>query len=172
MERNYAIQAIPPATLAELRNKDDAGAPPRLVTDTKGGSPLRCCMERSGPGESLAFVSYSPLHRWARETGADPGAYDETGPVFIHPHDCGGWTGAPGGGYPDAMRGELRVLRAYSAEGCILGGRLIDARGGAGPSVEGGLDELYGDPRVAAVHVRAVEFGCFLAETRRSDGQR
>lgn len=112
MEPTYEIQAIPSDVLAELRAKDDAGAAPRRVVHTEGGSPLRCCMERSEPGESLAFVSYSPLRRWARETGADPGAYDETGPVFIHPHDCGGWAGAPGGGYPDAMRGDLRVLRA------------------------------------------------------------
>ena len=27
--------------------------------------------------------------------------------------------------------------------------------------------ELYADPEVAVVHVRCVEFGCFVAETRR-----
>ncbi|WP_326806988.1 DUF1203 domain-containing protein [Streptomyces sp. NBC_01775] len=167
MESIYDIRAIAPRVLNELRVKDDAGAPPRRVADTDGGSPLRCCMERSKPGETLAFVSYAPLRRWARETGADPGAYDEVGPVFVHPLDCGGRRG-PTGSFPEAMRGERRTLRAYSARGCILGGLLLDGSQERTPTIEEGLAELYADPRVAAVHVRAVEFGCFLVETRRA----
>ncbi|MBO8197146.1 DUF1203 domain-containing protein [Streptomyces smyrnaeus] len=167
MSTDYEIRAIPAQTLEELRTRDDAGAPPRRVVDEEGGNPLRCCLERSRPGETLALVSYAPLRRWARETGADPGAYDEVGPVFIHPHDCGGWAGAADGGYPEAMRGERRTLRAYSADGRILGGLLLDGTREKTPTVEEGLAQLYADPLVAAVHVRAVEFGCFLAETRR-----
>lgn len=34
-------------------------------------------------------------------------------------------------------------------------------------TIEDGLSELYQDPEVAAVHIRAVAFGCFQAETRR-----
>ncbi|NSC24764.1 DUF1203 domain-containing protein [Streptomyces albus subsp. chlorinus] len=163
----YEIRALAPTTLAELRVRDDAGAAPRTRMDTEGGTPLRCCLERSKPHETLALVSYAPLRRWARETGADPGPYDETGPVFIHPQDCGGWAGAPDGAYPEAMRGERRALRAYSAEGRILGGLLLDQGRADTPSIEEGLVRLYADPRVAAVHVRAVEFGCFHVETRR-----
>ncbi|MFE9390874.1 DUF1203 domain-containing protein [Streptomyces sp. NPDC006784] len=163
----YEVRAIPPGTLQELRARDDAGAPPRTVVDEEGGNPLRCCLERSRPGETFALVSYAPLRRWARETNADPGAYDEVGPVFIHPHDCGGWAGAPDGGFPEAMRGERRTLRAYSAQGNILGGLLLDRTRQGAPTVEEGLEQLYADPLVAAVHVRAVEFGCFQVETRR-----
>ncbi|WFB06710.1 DUF1203 domain-containing protein [Streptomyces sp. LX-29] len=160
----YEVRAIAPEVLERLRERDDAGRPPRLVTEEgEGGTPLRCCLGRSGPGEELALLSYAPLRRWARETGADPGAYDETGPVFVHAVDCGGWSGDPGR-YPVALHGERRVLRAYSARGTILGGRLLD---GQAVSVERALAELYADPEVAAVHVRAVEFGCFHAETRR-----
>ncbi|WP_431981085.1 DUF1203 domain-containing protein [Streptomyces qinglanensis] len=163
----FEVRAIPPGTLQELRARDDAGAPPRTVVDAQGGSPLRCCLERSRPGETLALVSYAPLRRWARETNADPGPYDEVGPVFIHPRDCGGWAGTPDGGCPEAMRGGLRTLRAYSAQGRILGGLLLDRGRKGAPTVEEGLARLYADPRVAAVHVRAVEFGCFQVETRR-----
>ncbi|MGP3973724.1 DUF1203 domain-containing protein [Streptomyces sp. 8N114] len=168
MNSSYEIRAIPPRTLDELRTRDDAGAPPRRVVDEEGGNPLRCCLERSKPGEALALVSYAPLRRWARETGADPGAYDEVGPVFIHHHDCGGWSGAPDGSYPEAMRGARRTLRAYSTEGRILGGLLLDQGREGAPTLEEGLTRLYGDPRVAVVHVRAVEFGCFHLETRRA----
>ncbi|MBO8191633.1 DUF1203 domain-containing protein [Streptomyces oryzae] len=170
MNRSYEIRAIPPRTLDELRTRDDAGAPPRRMVDEEGDNPLRCCLERSKPGETLALVSYAPLRRWAQETGADPGAYDEVGPVFIHPDDCGGWAGAGDGRYPETMRGERRVLRAYSAEGRILGGLLLDQEREGTPPLEVGLARLYDDPRVAAVHVRAVEFGCFQLETRRVAG--
>ncbi|WP_369208954.1 DUF1203 domain-containing protein [Streptomyces sp. PU-14G] len=168
MTTHYTILALTPETLAELRTRDDAGAPPRTVTDTDGGTPLRCCLRRSGPGETLCLVSYAPLRRWARETGAEPGPYDEVGPVFIHPEDCGGWAGGLDGGYPDAMRGDRRALRAYSAEGRILGGLLVEERRPGAPTIEESLTRLYADPRVAAVHVRAVEFGCFHTETRRA----
>ncbi len=167
MSDQYEIRAIDPHALRELRVRDDAGNPPRPVTeDGEGGNPLRCCLGRSEPGESLALVSYAPLRRWAHETAAEPGPYNEVGPVFIHPGDCGGWAG---GTFPDTMRGTRRVLRAYSAEGSILGGRLIDGEGtGADLTIEEGLADLYENPLVAAVHVRAVEFGCFLVETRRA----
>jgi len=128
-------------------------------TDEEGGSPLRCCLRHSTPGERIALVSYAPLRRWAAETGVDPGAYDEQGPVFIHAEAeaCAG-PGA-GEGYPFA--GAHRVLRRYSGEGRILGGRLEEALG------EGAFEEAFADPEVAVVHVRAVEYGCFLYEVRR-----
>jgi hypothetical protein len=64
------------------------------------------------------------------------------------------------------MRGDRRVLRAYTADGRILRGRYVEAGAGR-PTIEEELEELYRDPAVAAVHLRAVEFGCFLLETRR-----
>lgn len=166
----YEIRAIAPATLRALRVRDDAGQAPRSVVDEEGGTPLRCCLARSTPGERLLLVSYAPLRRWAAETGADPGAYDEVGPIFIHPDECAGWPGegAATEGYPQAMRGELRVLRAYSARGEILGGRLlIEGSAERGGGIDEALEQWYDDPRVAAVHIRAVDYGCFHAETRR-----
>jgi hypothetical protein len=126
--------------------------------DDEGGAPLRCCLRRSEPGERIALLSYAPLRRWAAETGADPGAYDERGPVFVHADDCGG---------PDStshpFTGAHRVLRRYSAEGRILGGRLVDPS----ESFDEAFAEAFTDLEVALVHVRAVEYGCFLYEVRR-----
>ncbi|MFF5720755.1 DUF1203 domain-containing protein [Streptomyces buecherae] len=169
----YEIRPIAPEVLRALRVRDDAGRAPRVVVDEDGGNPLRCCLGRGTPGERLMLVSYAPLRRWAAETGATPGAYDEVGPVFIHPKPCAGWSGdgrdATPDGYPRGIVGERRVLRAYSAEGRILGGRLlIQGSPEHGGSPAEALAEWYRDPRVAAVHIRAVEYGCFLAETRRA----
>ncbi|SFT02947.1 DUF1203 domain-containing protein [Saccharopolyspora flava] len=147
--------------LAELRQTDDAGRQREPFVDEVGGAPLRCCLRKVRPGERVALVSYAPVRRWAAETGAAPGAYDEVGPVFIHADACGGPDDA---GWPEEIRGSRRVLRAYSAEGRILGGCLLD---GNTELAERTASDLLMDPEVAVVHVRAVEFGCFLFEVRR-----
>ncbi|EYT81106.1 hypothetical protein CF54_21540 [Streptomyces sp. Tu 6176] len=156
----HRARAIEPGVLSRLRERDDAGRPAVPFTDPEGGAPLRCCLRRSEPGERLALVSYAPLRRWAARTGADPGAYDEQGPVFVHAGECAG---------PDAaerlpLTHARRVLRRYGAEGRILGGALVEP--GAG-RFDAALTEAFDDPAVALVHVRAVEYGCFLYEVRR-----
>ncbi|MDP9847404.1 DUF1203 domain-containing protein [Streptosporangium lutulentum] len=161
--RTFAIDA---EVVAELRVRDDAGRPPRLIVDAEGGSPLRCCLRRSLPGERLALLSYAPLRRWAARTGGDPGPYEELGPVFVHAEPCEG----PGGtGFPVDVGGERRVFRAYDAAGDILGGQLVDHHVSCDAiAAETILAEQFADPEVALVHVRAVEFGCFLFEAHRA----
>ncbi|EFL15141.1 DUF1203 domain-containing protein [Streptomyces sp. C] len=164
---------IPPATLTALRARDDAGRPCVPYEDPEGGAPLRCCLRRSRPGELIALVSYAPLRRWAAATGADPGAYDEQGPVFVHGAACPG--PAAGSGHPFANAGALRTVRRYDAGGRILGGRVLtlpEAGDEAGDeaghqAVDQALAEAFADPLTALVHVRAAEFGCFLFEVRR-----
>ncbi|MEU5315655.1 DUF1203 domain-containing protein [Streptomyces sp. NPDC021056] len=152
----YTARPITPEILKELRSTDDAGRRMVPVTDEEGGAPLRCCLRRGAPGERIALVSYAPLRRWAARTGAEPGAYDEQGPVFIHAEEC---AGPQPDGYPFA--GAHRTVRRYSAEGHILGGELV-----AAPDDEA-FRNAFDDPAVALVHVRAVEYGCFLYEVRR-----
>ncbi|MGI5454865.1 DUF1203 domain-containing protein [Streptomyces sp. CA-249302] len=147
---------IDPSALKELRTADDAGRPPSPFTDDEGGAPLRCCLRRSEPGERIALVSYAPLRRWAAESGAEPGAYDEQGPVFIHAEEC---DGPDPEGHP--FPGAHRTVRRYSADGHILGGELVDT------ADDEAFRNAFDDPSVALVHVRAVEYGCFLYEVRR-----
>ena len=116
---SFEVRAIAPDVLRDLLWSDDNGRPPVLLTDAEGGAPLRCCLRPSQAGEQIALVSYAPLRRWARQTGVDPGPYDEVGPVFIHPAVCGGPDGT---GYPNWLAAGRRVLRAYSADGRILAG--------------------------------------------------
>jgi hypothetical protein len=165
------VHAIEAAALRQLRQRDDAGHPPRLLIPVGGGEPLRCCLRRSQPGEQIALVSYAPLRRWAQRTGADPGPYEEVGPVFIHPEPCEGPVGT---GIPSGFLGRHFVLRAYRADGRILGGTLIEAPDAADTAAadtaaaEAQLLRLFADPDVAIVHVRAVEFGCFQFEVSRA----
>jgi hypothetical protein len=160
-----AVRAIAPEVVRDLLRTDDAGNPPRLLTDEEGGPPLRCCLRRIRPGERVALVSYAPLRRWARETGARPGPFDEVGPVFVHAGRC---PGPAGSGYPAELAAGRRVFRAYSADGGILGGRLFDPGPEPDPDAATAvLADMLADPAVAVVHARALEFGCFTFEVRR-----
>lgn len=163
----YTARPIDPAVLKDLRTADDADRPMVPFADEEGGAPLRCCLRRSEPGERIALVSYAPLRRWAAGTGADPGAYDEQGPVFIHADDC---PGPDLRGHP--FPGAHRTVRRYSAEGHILGGRLVENPEAFDDAFDDAFDEAFAeafaDPEVALVHVRAVEYGCFLYEVRRA----
>ncbi|MEU8171394.1 DUF1203 domain-containing protein [Microbispora hainanensis] len=164
----FEIRAIAPDVLDQLRKTDDAGRAPRRIVEEEGGNPLRCCLRRSQAGEAILLAAYAPLRRWAVETGADPGAYEEVGPVFVHEEPCEGPRPETGPGYPAAMGGPLRVFRTYRADGSILDGHLVDAHRSADPMAASILLEtLLENPEAALVHVRAVEFGCFLFEVRR-----
>ncbi|MFE4056999.1 DUF1203 domain-containing protein [Streptomyces sp. NPDC059096] len=163
---------IPSGVLAELRATDDSGRALRPFTVREDGvplrcvgSPLRCCLRGAVAGERIALVSYAPLRRWAAAHGAEPGAYDEAGPVFIHAGACPGPEDVAG--YPFARPGALRTLRRYDARGRIAGGRLFEIPEDATAGFDRALADAFAEPEVALVHVRAVEYGCFQFEVRR-----
>ncbi|MFD7640024.1 DUF1203 domain-containing protein [Kitasatospora sp. NPDC059795] len=153
------VRAVPAETLAELRRLDDSGRCHPVTVTEGAGAPLRCCLTRARVGERVVLLSYAPLRRWAEAAGCDPGAYLETGPVFVHADPCEGFAG----GWPDGFHGGQRVVRAYSKDGRILGGRV-----GEPDELPKLAAELLADPEIAVVHVRAVEYGCFMHEVRRA----
>ncbi|WP_344497537.1 DUF1203 domain-containing protein [Streptomyces enissocaesilis] len=163
----YTARPVGPTALKQLRDTDDADRACAPYTDEEGGAPLRCCLRLSEAGEHIALVSYTPLRRWAAETWARPGAYDEQGPVFIHAQGCEGPAGAVDG-YPFARPGALRTVRRYNAEGKITGGRLLEIPDGTTAGFDAAFAEALADPEVVLVHVRAVEYGCFHFEVRRA----
>ncbi|MFJ9179719.1 DUF1203 domain-containing protein [Streptomyces sp. NPDC102360] len=157
----YTALPIDPTVLKELRDVDDAGRPcaPYTATAADAGSPLRCCLRPIREGERIALVSYAPLRRWAAETGATPGAYDEQGPVFLHADVCGGYV--PGARYPFDRSGARRTVRRYDARGRIVGGDLLEIPADATAGFDAAFDEAFADPLVVQAHVRALEYGCY-----------
>src|SRR5581483_1246012 len=69
---SFQILAIPPAELDGIRaaGRDVAGNGYRPTVDRAGGSPLRCCLRLTRPGEQVALIAYRPA--------GTAGAYAET----------------------------------------------------------------------------------------------
>ena len=111
------------------------------------GSPLRCCLGRSGEGEPVVLFRYSPT--------AGRGVYEEVGPVFVHAEACDG--PARTDVLPEALSKAARVVRAYDGDGRIHTGELA-----ASGELESVVSTLLADPVVVEVQVRSVSHGCFL----------
>ena len=154
-EGKLIFEAIPPAKLQEIRaaGADEAGNPLAVQADTAGGSPLRCCLRESAPGERVLLIAYTP-------PGTD-GAYAERGPVFIHAEPCSGYL-TPGR-YPPALSHRQQVVRAYDQDGRIADGVLVSDGEHAITVIRG----LLARPDVTLVHLRNVGYGCYNFAVRR-----
>jgi hypothetical protein len=153
------IRAIEASTLRRLRTQghDDFGHRLEPRIDHEGGEPLRCCLRPSRPGESIVLISYAPV----RASAGDAGPYDEVGPVFVHTNECDGPTDPDR--YPAEWVDRPQVLRAYNADGAILGGARLEP----GDDRDEAARQLLADPEVAFVHSRNIVYGCYMLEIRR-----
>jgi len=87
--RTLVFEPIPAAELARIRaaGRDEAGNRVTPQADREGGSPLRCCLRETRPGEQVLLIAYTPP--------GTAGAYAERGPVFVHADPCGGYATPP-----------------------------------------------------------------------------
>ncbi|HEU0285871.1 MAG TPA: DUF1203 domain-containing protein [Nocardioidaceae bacterium] len=156
------IRPIPAETVRRLRDQghDDHGHAWEPRIDDEGGAPLRCCLRDSKPGEEIVLVSYAPVRATVGATG--PGPYDEVGPVFLHAQECDGYT--DDGGYPLGWVDRPQTLRAYDADGHILGGTQLEP----GDDRDAAARELLTDPDIAFLHSRNIVYGCYMLEIRRA----
>jgi hypothetical protein len=154
-EGRLLFEAISPAKLQEIRaaGADEAGNRLAVQADTAGGSPLRCCLRESAPGERVLLIAYTPP--------GTHGAYAERGPVSIHAEPCSGYL-TPGR-YPPALSHRPQVVRAYDQDGRIADGVLVSDGEHAITVIRG----MLARPDVTLVHLRNVGYGCYNFAVRR-----
>jgi Protein of unknown function (DUF1203) len=155
-EGRLIFEPIPPAELQQIRTAgvDEAGNRLSVQRTTAGGSPLRCCLRETAPGERVLLIAYTPP--------GTRGAYAERGPVFIHAEPCRGYLTPDR--YPPALSHRQQVVRAYGRDGRIADGVLADD----GEHAMAVIGELLGRPDVALVHLRNVGYGCYNFAVRQS----
>jgi hypothetical protein len=145
----FFYQAIAADVLDALRaaGRDEAGNPLEVQTDQDGGSPLRCCLRETQPGERVLLIAYTPP--------GTAGAYAERGPVFVHAERCDGYL-TPSE-YPPGLAHRQQVVRAYDGQGRIAAGVLA----ADGQQAQAVIGELLDRPGVELVHLRNVGYGCY-----------
>jgi hypothetical protein len=117
------------------------------VQADNGGSPVRCCLRETRPGERVMLIAYTPP--------GTAGAYAERGPVFVHADPCEGYPTPRR--YPPGLRHRMQVVRAYDRQGRIADGVLA----ADGLQAEAVIAEMLARPDVELVHLRNVGYGCY-----------
>ncbi|GLY16815.1 DUF1203 domain-containing protein [Kineosporia rhizophila] len=152
----FQVSAIPAPVLAQVREQgvDQHGNPVRSLVNTESqGAPLRCCLREAEVGEQIALIAYRPENRG--------GAYAEVGPIFVHPHDCGGYRDTDR--YPPAFRHRRQLLRAYDRNGHQFSNTLVE-----GAQADAELTALLANPEIDFVHSRNPMAGCYMFRISRS----
>ena len=160
----FRVHAIPPATLAEIRlaGQDRSGNKLTPFTDAGGGSPLRCCLRRSTPGEVLYLIAYCPFSL--------PGPYAERGPVFVHASACPGYT--ENDVYPDGFRDwPPMIFRPYRRDADLDCDAIAyeAIKMGDGVVAESLIASMFSDPTINFIHTRNVNAGCFMFSITRAE---
>ncbi|MEJ7629409.1 MAG: DUF1203 domain-containing protein [Nocardioidaceae bacterium] len=148
----FRVEAIASDHLDRIRaaGRDDFGNPFDVTVDVDGGSPLRCCLRPTEPGERIALIAHSP--------SPGPGPYAEVGPVFVHAEACRGYqTPAQ---YPPGYRDWApMIFRPYDASGAMVYPALAMVEAEHAERV---IATMLADPGIELIHARNVYAGCFM----------
>jgi len=152
--QTLAIVALPTDVAHGIRQslRDGFGNQLRPQIDD-GSAPCRHCLRIALPGEEVILFSYKPF--------AQPGLYQEIGPVFIHAHAC-----RPYGrddGFPPVFLKRPLVLRPYDNRNNICDAQVLVGSGEGADAA----DRMLANPQVAYVHARSASRGCFLFRIER-----
>ena len=153
---SYRITGLSPEPFRHLFGLSDtelaARSIRRYVADVKPGFPDRIEMRDAEPGEKLLLLNYihQPADNPYRASHAifiREGAkerYDRTNEV------------------PEALRLRTLSLRAFDADDLIVDADLVE-----GGKVEGLIERLFGNPKVAYLQAHFAKYGCYAGRIDR-----
>ena len=145
----------------EVRRLQDGGgdahgrAPERLVSDGKA-NPCRHCLKEIPEGAEMLVLAYRPFPA--------PQPYAETGPIFLCAAACPRHPDGPA--LPEMFRSWERLLaRGYGADDRIRygTGRLVPPA-----DLPRAAAEIFGDARVAYLHLRSATNSCYFCRIQRA----
>ena len=154
---NFRITGLPAERFAHLFALSDAdlaahGAIRRIADERTPGYPCRISLTDSRPGDELLLVNYehhaveSPYRmRFAIYVRSGEETYDRIGDV------------------PEQLRIRTLAVRAFDAEGMMLGWELVEGR-----ELEAAIERLFANERAAYLHVHFAAPGCYAARVERA----
>jgi len=141
--------AIPTAVVRALQagGPDANGQTPERKISDGAGNPCRHCLRMIPEGAGMLVLAHRPFPA--------PQPYAEIGPIFLCADAC------PSGGgeaLPKMLASPEYIVRGYGADN-----RIVYGTGGvvATSAIPARAAEVFGDPRVAYVHVRSARNNCY-----------
>lgn len=149
------VSGIPTHRAQALRagGVDAHGLPPLIRRSEGPGNPCRHCLSLIAPGEPKLVLAYRPFEA--------PQPYAETGPIFLHAHECPRYEGEQ---LPAWFRFlQPALVRGYDAADWIV---YESAEVVPGEDLDAACRRILAREDVAYVHVRS-KFNCFQCRVDR-----
>lgn len=126
---------------------DANGQRPERVVSDGGGNPCRHCLKMIPEGAGMLILAHRPF--------PGPQPYAEVGPIFLCADACEAGGGAE---RPEVLASPDYIVRGYGADD-----RIVYGTGGvvATGAIPARAEVLFGDARVAYVHVRSARNNCY-----------
>lgn len=154
---SFQIVALPLEPFAPLFALDDdalrALGARRYVADRQPGFPCRVSLAAAAPGERVVLVPY--VHQDADSP------YRASGPIFVRENARPITLDA--GAVPELLRSRVLSVRAYDADALMLSADVVE-----GGNLEGVIELMLADRRVAYLHVHFARPGCFACRVDRA----
>lgn len=154
---SFRVSALPADPFRKFFALDDAAllaqGARRCVADEKPGFPCRVSLEDAAPGERLILLNFE--HQPARSP------YRASGPIFVR--ETARQAAPEVGEVPESLRLRLLSVRAYDAADLIADAEVVEGR-----ELEPLIARLFGDERIAYLHVHYARRGCYAARIDRA----
>ena len=124
----------------------------RVLADAKPGFPCRVSLEDAEVGERVILAPYH------HQQGIGP--YQASGPIFVRENARPAELDV--NQVPTAVRGRLLSVRAYDAEGWMVGAEIVE-----GLELESQIERFLSDPGVAYLHLHNARPGCYSCRVDR-----
>ena len=153
---SFQISALPAEPFRHLFGQPDhtlaAHGATRYTVDRKPGFPCRVSLQDAGIGESVLLVNYEHL------PGTSP--YRSRYAIYVREHATQAHPRV--NEVPEQLRLRLLSVRAFDERAMLVGADVVDGR-----EVEGVIERLLADPRVAFLHLHNAKPGCYAARVDR-----
>jgi len=153
---SFRIEALSPEPFRPLFDLGDAelaarGAR-RVFANARPGFPCRVSLDDAEVGEELILVNYE--HQPA------PTPYRASHAIYVR--RAADRAASANDALPPALEDRLLSIRAFDAEGMLLGGDV-----GQGPDAVAAIERFLADPAADSVHLHSARMGCYLARAVR-----
>lgn len=125
----------------------------RVIASAKPGFPCRISLHDAEPGQTVLLLNYE---HHAAET-----PYRSSYAIYVNEAADETWRGEDA--VPGSLRGRPISLRAFSAEGMLVGAEVA-----SGDALEDAIARRFADPAAAYLHAHNAAHGCFAARIDRA----